>query len=135
LSSRAVRFALGCCLAAGCSSPEAAEDRAVVAAVETLRRSSADDLMKRRALVDALAKLPATTSLARNARDACADAYRLLVDGKEGTAKLKRALAETGRAPKDALIDLAAVEDLIRRSERAMPGCNTAAAELVLSRR
>lgn len=119
----------------GCASPEAAEDRAVIGAIDALRRESADDLPSRMKLVDALEKLPASTERARRARDVCAEAYRLLVAGKESAAKAERALANPKEASKTVLVELGRAEEKIRKSEEVMPRCDEAAAELRLSRR
>ena len=123
-----------CVLLGLACSRDAAEDRAVIAAVDELRDSAAADPSARRALIEKLEKLPASTPLARSARDECVKAYRALVDGKEAMAKFKHALEDPKASAKD-LGDLAGTEDLIKRSEEAMPACNKAAVDLSLSRR
>jgi len=105
-----------------------------MAAVDELRESAAADLPARRALIEKLEKLPASTPLARSARDECVKAYRALVDGKEAVAKFKHVLDDPKASAKD-LGDLAGTEDLITRSEEAMPACNKAADDLSLYRR
>jgi hypothetical protein len=119
-------------LASACSSSEAREDRAVIAAIDKLRDSSADDLTNRHLLIDVLGKLPATSPLARQARDACAEAYRLMAEGKEGTSKVKAEFERTGAAPKNAIADLAEAEEKLKKSEPAMRACQKATIELNL---
>jgi hypothetical protein len=134
MSSKAAVVAVFCVLLPACSR-DAAEDRAVIAALNELRDSAAADLPARRALIEKLEKLPASTPLARSARDECVKAYRALVDGKEAVAKLEHAIDDPNASAKDALAGLAGAEDLIKRSEQAMPACDKAAADLSLSRR
>lgn len=119
----------------GCTSAEVREDRAVLEAIYRLRDSSSDDLSTRHTLIDTLAKLPASSSRAREARDACADAYRLMAEGKEATLKIKSDLERLGAAPKNALEDLAVAEEKLKKSETGMLACQKAAAELSLARR
>lgn len=122
-------------LLVACPSSEAREERAVLEAIYALRDSSSDDLPTRHKLVDALAKVPASTARAREARDACADAYRLMAEGKEATLKVKADLAQLGAAPKNALADLAVAEEKLQKSEASMLACQKTAAELSLARR
>lgn len=131
---RRVCFAVLCCLYLGCSSSEAREDRAVLAALDALRDSSSDDPTKRRELIDALSKLPASSPLAREARDECADAFRLMLEGKEGTLKVKADLERLGIPPKNAEQDLAAAEEKLKKSETAMRACQKASIELATKR-
>jgi len=121
---------------AGCSFGEHAEDRAIIAAIGALRDASSDDLGRRMRLVEELEKKPATSALGRRARDACASAYRTLVEGQEAADRVRRGLAgPASEAPKNLLADLAASEEKIRKAEAEMPSCEKAAAELGLSRR
>lgn len=103
-------------------------------AIDVLRDASPDDSAKRRTLIDALKNLPATTPAAREARDACAEAYLLVVEGKEATQKLKAEMERLGAAPPNAVADLLAAEDKIKRSEPAMRACQKAAIELATKR-
>ncbi len=128
-------FAFVCAVAGGCSFSEAHEDRAVLAAIDTLRDSSPDDVANRHALVETLAKLPATSPLARQARDACVEAYRLIADGKQRAAKVKTELDRTGVPPKNAIVDLEAASEKLKQSEPALKACQKAAVELSLKRR
>lgn len=116
-------------------SSEAREDQAVLGAIDTLRDSSPDDLANRHKLIDALTNLPATSQLAREARDACAEAYRLMAEGKEGMTKVKTELERLGTAPKNAMADLEAAEQKLLKSEPAMRACQKAAVELSVKRR
>jgi len=134
MNANAAVVAVFCIFFPACSR-DAAEDRAVIAALDDLRDSAAAELTTRRALIEKLEKLPASTPLARSARDDCVKAYRTLVDGNEATAKLTRAIADPNVSAKDTLDGLARAEDLIKRTEQTMPACNKAAAELSLSRR
>lgn len=116
-------------------STEAREDQAVLAALDALRDSAADDLAHRRRLIDALTKLPASSPLAREARDTCAEAYRLLVEGREGISKLKADMERLEGAPKNSTADLTAVQEKIEKSQTAMQACQKAAVELSVKRR
>ncbi|MDC3953354.1 hypothetical protein [Polyangium jinanense] len=129
-------LALGLGSALGCTSAEAEEERALLAAIEALRNAPAEDLGGRKNLLSALEKKPARSPEAQRARDGCAEAYRLLLEGKEGTEGVKRALGGGGPVPTTLLADLAAAEEKIKKSsEQAMPACEKAAAELRLRRR
>ncbi|HRI71150.1 MAG TPA: hypothetical protein PK156_43255 [Polyangium sp.] len=121
-------------LVGGCTSAEAREERAVIAAIGNLRDSSADDLVKRRELIAALSKVPVTTPLARKARDACAETYQLMLEGREGMEKIKADMARLGTAPKNAVEDLAAAKEKVDKSETSMKACQEAAAELAMKR-
>ncbi len=127
--------ALGLVFALGCTSASAVEERAVITAIEQLRDAPAEDLEGRKRLIDVLEKKPAPTPEAERARDSCASAYRLLVEGKEGVASVQRWLGRPSEAPKTLLADLAAAEEKLEQSEEALPSCEKAAAELRLRRR
>ena len=122
-------------LTVGCTSSETRENRAVIEAVSNLRDSSPDDSTKRRELIAALTKLPAASPLARVARDTCADTYRLMVEGREGTMKVKADLERLGAAPVNAVEDLAAAKEKLEKSEISMRACQKASAELTMRRR
>ncbi|MRG97378.1 hypothetical protein [Polyangium spumosum] len=130
------RVALGLVFACGCMSAEAEEERVLLGAIDALRDAPAEDLGGRRALIDALVKRPAKSPQAERARDSCAEAYRLLVEGKEGVASVKRALGGPSPVPTTLLADLAAAEAKIEKSrDEAMPACEKASTELRLRRR
>jgi hypothetical protein len=127
--ARAFAFALA--LVAGCTSAaESIEERRVLGAIDALRDAPATDLPGRRRLLDGLEKQEAHGPLTRRARDDCAAAYRLLIEGAEGTAAVTKALAHPETAPPTTLSDLAAAEEKIKKSAEAMPACERAAAEL-----
>jgi hypothetical protein len=62
-------------------------------------------------------------------------AYRLLIEGKEETASVKRGLERPAEASKTLLADLSRAEEKLRRSEELMPACEKAAASLRLGHR
>lgn len=132
---RALGFVLIAALVSGCTSAETREEQAVLAAVDVLRDSSSDDLTNRIKLADALAKLPATSPLARDARDTCSEAYRLMAEGKAGTLKVKTDLTQPGTSAKSALEELAAAEEKLKKSEISLLACQKAAVELTMKRR
>ncbi len=117
-------------LAACTPSAESIEQRRVLAAVDALRDAPATDLPARRKLLEALEKQEASSPFARRARDDCAAAYRLLIEGNEATAAVAKALAHPETAPPTTLSDLAAAEEKVKKSAEAMPACEKAAAEL-----
>lgn len=99
-------------------------------AIDALRDAPADALDARNALLVALeaqsAKLP--ESLA--ARDRCAAAYRLLLDGKRLSDRVKKGLAQPSTVEPALLADLVTAETRIKASAEAMPACDTAKADL-----
>ena len=119
----------------GCASAEAQEDRAILDAIDVLRESSPDDSAKRRELIAALTKRPATNPLAIAARDSCAEAYRYMLEGKEGTDKVKGALEKPSEAKFNLAETLAAAEESIKKSEPAMRACQKATIDLSMKRR
>ncbi|UQA61241.1 hypothetical protein [Polyangium aurulentum] len=129
-------FAAALAVVAGCGpSAETLEQRRVLAAIDALRDAPAMDVPARRRLLDALDKQEAQSPLARRARDDCAAAYRLLIEGNEATEAVRKALAHPETAPPTTLSDLAAAEEKIKKSGEAMPGCEKAAAELLRAAR
>jgi hypothetical protein len=65
------------------------------------------------------------------ARDACARAYRPLLEGSALSARVKAALDDPGRSPPaQVLVDLASADTKIKESAAAMPACDSALAEL-----
>lgn len=132
---RARHLAFTTLLLVGCDSAEAREDRAILQALDVLRESSPNDSTKRRELIDALAKRPATNPLAKEARDSCVEAYRFMLEGKEGTEKVKKALEKPSEATFNLAEVLAAAEESIKKSEPAMRACQKAIIDLELTRR
>jgi hypothetical protein len=124
-------FAAALAVLVGCGpSAESLEQRRVLDAIDALRDAPSVDLSGRRRLLDGLEKHQASSPLARRARDDCAAAYRLLIEGNEATETVRKALAHPETAPLTTLSDLAAAEEKIKKSGEAMPGCAKAAAEL-----
>lgn len=117
----------------GCMSPEAAEERAVLGAVDALRGAPSKDAGRVK-LVEALEKLPATTERARHARDRCAEAYRLLLEGEERLSSASAGLAGPTGDAKAGLVALAEAEKKLAESEKVMKECDEAAARLRFSR-
>lgn len=126
---------LVCLFVAGCASAEAQEDRAILDAIDVLRESSPDDSAKRRELIDALAKRPATSPLGKEARDSCVEAYRFMLQGKEGTEKVKKALEKPSEATFNLAETLEAADESIKKSEPAMRACQKASIDLSMKRR
>lgn len=132
---RGLGFVLVAALLGGCTSAETREEQAVLAAIDVLRDSSSEDLTNRIKLADALAKLPATSPRARDARDTCSEAYRLMAEGKAGTLKVKADLTNPETSAKNALQELASAEDKLKKSEISLLACQKAAIELTMRRR
>jgi hypothetical protein len=112
----------------GCdgSSPDVAERRRIVAAVDAVRDAPSQDSVRRRKLLEGLEREAATVPAAVLARDACAAAYRPLVDGNDLADGVQRALAR-GSAPDPSLEgDLREAEAAVARSRAAMPACEQA---------
>ena len=123
----AAPLALLTVLALGCDpSPEAAERRRVVAAIDAMREAPSRDPVRRRKLLDGLERQPATTPEAIRARDACASAYRLLFDGDDRAVALWRALADGGAPDPSSAEQLHAAEDAVAGARAAMPACELA---------
>jgi len=135
LIHRARYLAVSTIFLIGCASAEAQEDRAILQAIDVLRESSPDDSAKRRELIDALAKRPATNPLANEARDSCAEAYRFILEGKEATDKVKKALEKPSEANFNLAETLAKADESIKKSEPAMRSCQKATIDLSMKRR
>jgi hypothetical protein len=128
---------LAIALAACSRSPEKVEADEVKAAIDRLRRVDQGDLERTRALLGELEKKPATLAEARQARDACADAYRLFVDALEIMVKAKPKVkakaelsdAELGRTTEE--LDLA--QKKLDAANLAMPKCDEASAALTVA--
>lgn len=133
--ARSRYVALVCVFVAGCSSAETREDRAILEAIDVLRESSPADSTKRRELIDTLAKKTATNPLAKEARDSCAEAYRFMLEGKEGTDKVKKALENPSEATFNLAETLAKAEESLEKSEPAMRACQKATIDLSMKRR
>jgi hypothetical protein len=117
--------------AAGCGpSQEKLEADRVTRAIDVLRDAPPEPLSAREALVTDLERQQASFPLAIQARDACARAYRLLIEGKALQASVTKALATPGGATIDTLRDLAGADAKIKESAAAMPECDRASADL-----
>ena len=107
--------------------PDVAERRRVVAAIDAVRDAPRQDSFRRRKLLDDLVGQPATVPEAIRARDACGSTYRLLLDGDDIAFALQSALARGGSPLARSLGgDLREAEDKITRARAAMPECELA---------
>lgn len=120
------------CLLAACGpSAEEREAAAVVRAADVLRDAPAEAAAEqRRALLADLERAPAASPPAVRARDACARAYRLLLEGKDLEARVRAALADGGTPGAGVLLELTAAEAKIEESAAAMPDCEAALSDL-----
>jgi hypothetical protein len=107
----------------------------VLHALDALRDAPGDALAARRKLLADLETTPATAPSAVRARDACAAAYRLLLDGTELERGLQAELAGDGGAAASLVPRLLEAERKIKQSGTLMPDCEQASAELRLGRR
>jgi hypothetical protein len=122
-------FAFAFAAACGPSQEKIEADR-VLHAINKLRDSPSEHLTGREALVTELERVSATSPPAVKARDACAHAYRLLVDGKKLSERVAKQLADPKTVTLEAARDLADAESKILESAAAMPTCETAVADL-----
>ena len=115
----------------GCGpSKEKLEAERVLRAIDVLRDSPPEPAAAREALVVELEKQQATYPLAIEARDKCARAYRLLIEGKALQAKVGTWLNKPGGETTEVLRDFLAAEAKVKESAEAMPDCSEAAANL-----
>jgi hypothetical protein len=115
----------------GCGpSKETVEAERVLRAIDVLRDSPGAAPVSRIELAGELERLPVTSPLAVAARDACARAYRLLIEGAALSDRVHKALDQPDAAAGAVLDDLAQAEAKIKKSSEAMPDCDRAAAEL-----
>jgi hypothetical protein len=124
---------------AGCGpSAEKQETDALLHAADALRDAPSEPLAARQALLDALVRQAAPGALATDARDACVQAYRLLLDASAVEARVRKQLeepAEAGAAALSDVADLASAEAKLKESAAVMPRCDAALAELRRARR
>jgi hypothetical protein len=111
-------------------SAEKLEAERVLRAIDVLRDAPSEPSAAREALVTALEREQATFPAAVRARDTCAKAYRLLIEGKALQAKVGKGLSEPGGATADVLRDFLAAESKITESAATMPQCDEAVADL-----
>ena len=115
----------------GCGpSKEKLEAERVLRAIDVLRDSPPEPLAAREALIVELEKQKASYPLAVEARDKCARAYRLLIEGKALQAKVGTWLNKPGGETTEVLRDFLAAEAKVKESAEAMPDCSEAAANL-----
>lgn len=125
-----VVFVLALALGACGPSQEKIEAERVLHAINKLRDSPSEHLAGREALVTELERTPAASPPAVKARDACARAYRLLVEGKKLSERVAKQLADPKTMTLEVGRDLAGAEAKIAESAEAMPACETAVADL-----
>jgi len=115
-------------LAAACGpSAEDLEAAAVVHAADALRDAPAEAVEGRRTLLAELERRPASGDAAA-ARDACARAYRPLLESAALRARVEAALADPSKLDGRALADLAEAEAKLKESAAAMGACDAALA-------
>ncbi|MGK4008736.1 hypothetical protein WMF31_39375 [Sorangium sp. So ce1036] len=118
--------------APGCG--QSAADReadALLHAIDVLRDAPSEPRAAREALLAAVERQPASTPPAQRARDACARAYRLLLDATAAEARVRALLAApAASAGPGALSDLAAADAKVKESAEVMPACAEALSEL-----
>ncbi|AKT36196.1 hypothetical protein [Chondromyces crocatus] len=118
-------------LAAACGpGADKVEAAAVLHAANVLRDAPSEPASARLGHLESLERAPATTPHAARARDACAHAYRLLLEGNALEAKVRAAIATPSGLTPDILRDLGTAEDKIKESTTAMPTCDEALADL-----
>ncbi len=117
---------------AGCGrSPESIEAERVLHSIDVLRNAPAGTVQGRLDLVLALEKEPAAGPLAKEARDRCAEAYRLLEEATALEAKIRKQLGDPDAPPPPSVVgDLAEAEAKVKQSKAEMPDCERAVAEL-----
>jgi hypothetical protein len=115
----------------GCDrSPEAVERARVLAAIDALRDAPGADTRRRRALLEAVEREPASAPAAVAARDACAATYRHLLDGEDLAVEMRRAIERGEGARPELPGQLHEVEAHATEARRLMPGCESALAAL-----
>lgn len=118
-------------IAAACGpSAEEREAAAVLRAADVLRDAPAEAAARRRELLAELERAPTASARAARARDACAKAYRTLLDGAALEAKVRAALSGAAAPTPADLGDLLEAEAKIKESAAAMPDCEAALADL-----
>jgi hypothetical protein len=118
-------------LAACGPSPEAIERGLILVAIDRVRDAPAGEIVERRRLVADLQQAPAVVPEIVRARDTCATAYRLLLDGTE-LQRGVRAELEKGDPGSSLAARLLEAESRIKQSDTVMPDCERAIVELRL---
>jgi hypothetical protein len=126
------RAALGLLLiAAACGPPaEVVERERLLAAIDALRDAPSADTRRRRGLLEALERQAATTPPAVEARDACASAYRALLDADDLGTEMLHALNRGEGPPPDLPAQLREAEAKAAQARSRMPGCESALTRL-----
>jgi hypothetical protein len=112
-------------------SPEAVERGRILVAIDRVRDAPAGEIVVRRKLVAELEQTAAVVPEIARARDTCAAAYRLLIDGIELQNGVRAELEKGDPAPSLAARLLEA-ESKIKQSDIVMPDCERAIAGLRL---
>lgn len=129
---RLARAAVAALTLAGCGpSPESIERGLILVAIDRVRDAPAGEIIGRRKLIADLQQTPAVVPEIARARDTCATAYRLLLDGIELQTDV-RAELEKGDAGPSLAARLLEAESRIKRSDTVMPDCARAIAGLRL---
>ena len=123
--------ALALALAACGPSPEALERARILVAIDRVRDAPAGEVAVRRTLVTDLAQTAAVVPEVARARDTCATAYRLLLDGIELQNGV-RAELDKGDPQPSLATRLLEAESKIKQSDTVMPDCERAIASLRL---
>lgn len=115
----------------GCGPSEEQLERArVLRAIDVLREAPSEPASAREALLADLEKMQVKGEAAARARDACARAYRLLIEGKALQVRVEEQLKTPSGATVDTLRDLAQAESKIDESKARMQDCTSDAAAL-----
>jgi hypothetical protein len=129
---RRVRGAVAALALAACGpSPEAIERGRVLVAIDRVRDAPAGEIVNRRQLIADLRQTPALVAEVARARDTCATAYSLLLDGTELQSGV-RAELEKGDPSPSLAARLLEAESRIKQSDTVMPDCERAIAGLRL---
>jgi hypothetical protein len=129
--ARGAAPALALALAACGPSPESLERARILVAIDRVRDAPAGEVTGRRQLVADLVQATAVVPEVVRARDTCATAYRLLLDGTELQNGV-RAELEKGDPQPSLAARLLEAESKIKQSNTVMPDCERAIAGLRL---
>ncbi len=129
---RLARAAVAALALAACGpSPETIERGRILVAIDRVRDAPAGEIVARRRLIADLQQTPAVVPEVARARDTCATAYRLLLDGIELQNGV-RAELEKGDPQPSLAARLLEAESKIKQSDTVMPDCERAIAGLRL---
>jgi hypothetical protein len=134
LTTTATTAAIGALTMAGASgcgpSQEKIEANRVLTAIDRVRDAPVEPPSAREAPLTELERVQASSPPAVKARDACAKAFRLLVDGKKLSDRVAKQLADPRTLTLQVAQELADAEAKIEESAASMPACETAVADL-----